>query len=261
MPNHVLNQLDFIGPLDEINRLKETIGSDFDFNALIPMPKSLNLIEGSVTRQAILAYITDYGRKDLTPVESSTLRQLDIKDSHIRLPKPDETLDFSADGSGFHLTYAEAGKLYLENLNHYGVLSWYDWCIKNWGTKWNAYECFWDGNTLQFYTAWSAPEPVIAALSKQYPLLGINHRWADEDIGSNCGQAAYLSGEQQWSVEYTGEDAVQFAAEFWGLPLEEYLEEPVTLTAESQDMREASNSLGAQREDDRREIPQEKETL
>jgi len=53
----------------------------------------------------------------------------------------------------------------------------YQWCIQNWGTKWNVEkECEWDntderGIKLIFQTAWSPPEPVISAISEKFPKL------------------------------------------------------------------------------------------
>jgi hypothetical protein len=50
-----------------------------------------------------------------------------------------------------------------------GIPNWYDWQCEHWGTKWNAYEASiedesWDRLLICFDTAWSPPEPVIAAL-------------------------------------------------------------------------------------------------
>ena len=47
----------------------------------------------------------------------------------------------------------------------YGKKNWYDWSCWNWGTKWNSYGNSFDGHTLTFQTAWSAPHPVIKTLS------------------------------------------------------------------------------------------------
>jgi hypothetical protein len=45
---------------------------------------------------------------------------------------------------------------------------WYEWCIHNWGTKWNACEVslseFPEYLEYKFETAWDAPRPVFAAL-------------------------------------------------------------------------------------------------
>lgn len=47
---------------------------------------------------------------------------------------------------------------------------WYEWNVKNWGTKWGAKELFFnvydnrDGVTITFDTAWSPPTPVLDAI-------------------------------------------------------------------------------------------------
>ena len=93
----------------------------------------------------------------------------------------------------------ELGKAAWRNIRDFGAPTWYDWCISNWGTKWNAYGYsedtidYHDGDTLYFQTAWSAPHPVISAsivqILKVIPanflyLLIINH--ASYAICSAC---------------------------------------------------------------------------
>ena len=53
---------------------------------------------------------------------------------------------------------------------------WYHWCITNWGTKWDLSELTmtYDDSEeleLEFNTAWSPPEGVIAELKDRYPDL------------------------------------------------------------------------------------------
>lgn len=57
----------------------------------------------------------------------------------------------------------------------------YEWCIKNWGTKWGIYNCkcrlpkkYGKSKSTVFYTfnsAWSPAIKIIDAMSKQYPEL------------------------------------------------------------------------------------------
>jgi len=52
----------------------------------------------------------------------------------------------------------------------------YEWCIKNWGTKWDAHGvsiCHFNGPNIRydFDTAWSPPTPVVLAMSRKFPLL------------------------------------------------------------------------------------------
>jgi len=73
-------------------------------------------------------------------------------------------------------------------------IDWYSWSVKNWGTKWNAYDVavFRDENDegtilITFQTAWSHPRPVIQALSKKFPETDFGLMYADEDWGANYG--------------------------------------------------------------------------
>lgn len=81
------------------------------------------------------------------------------------LPVPQELME----------TLAQFGANEQEKLNieKYGYASWYDWCIDNWGTKWDVGadgqpalalgEDFGQGLVLNFDSAWSPP---IAAYAK-----------------------------------------------------------------------------------------------
>jgi len=84
----------------------------------------------------------------------------------------------------------------MRALRSTGFANWYDWSLHHWGTKWNAYEAIrTKPNVLRFQTAWSAPLPVVAALSKLHPDESIFFRWADEDFGSNTGSIGLYGGE------------------------------------------------------------------
>lgn len=70
---------------------------------------------------------------------------------------------------------------------------WYKWRNEYWGTKWGAYDCYSIiGKSyiiFVFETAWSMAYPVIERLR----LLNYDFelKYADEDIGSNCGMLTY----------------------------------------------------------------------
>tara|TARA_Y100000296_G_scaffold29878_1_gene34857 strand:+ start:178 stop:591 length:414 start_codon:yes stop_codon:yes gene_type:complete len=57
--------------------------------------------------------------------------------------------------------------------------AWWDWCIQNWGTKWNSYDCFLeqeeeDSIRYVFYTAWSPPEGIMKKLREKFPDVHIS---------------------------------------------------------------------------------------
>ena len=95
---------------------------------------------------------------------------------------------------------------------------WYDWRIKNWGTKWNAYDEGSDGvSTISFLTAWSPPHEIMEALTERFTGVYFTHRWADEDIGSNVGQREYLNGECVGVIEPDSqEECIDIACAVWG---------------------------------------------
>jgi len=90
-----------------------------------------------------------------------------------------------------------------------GHPAWYDWRVENWGTKWNAYDVeyspydndnekneeFVGIGYIKFNTAWSCPKPIIEILSKRYPKITFEVKYADEDLGYNLGQYWIKNGE------------------------------------------------------------------
>ena len=83
------------------------------------------------------------------------------------------------------------------NLAKYGHKNWYDWCVNNWGTKWNAggdnpdmmvdYDYDEDGDTVialfQFDTAWAPPLGVLEKLMDTHPELSIECRYHEPGVG------------------------------------------------------------------------------
>ena len=100
------------------------------------------------------------------------------------------------------------GEQALKNKQEHQFTDWYNWSIENWGTKWNAYshedvqdkasleKAIQEGEVvIRFDTAWSAPVPVIEKVASMFKEHELKFRWADEDIGSNCGHFKMKNGE------------------------------------------------------------------
>ena len=84
--------------------------------------------------------------------------------------------------------------------------NWYDWNVRNWGTKWDVAvsheeeypetEIYDEGETTvgyKFNTAWSPPIPAIEKLSSQYPSLTFNLSY-EEETGWG-GEIDFVAGE------------------------------------------------------------------
>lgn len=246
MPNHVMNRITLDCSDERAKEIMEAVQYDpnpedeentgfgtLDFNKLIPMPPSLMIEAGSSTEQGIEIYLTavnphtkDY---DLPKMPEDKFKKLVSNlnaERRFTVYKPslsDEEIQKYTMYSSFG-KLADTGKQAINNLLNYGATTWYDWSIKNWGTKWNSYDA-WKGDDhgFQFSTAWSAPHPVLDALAKKYPDVRITHEWADEDIGQNCGRCEFENGECVYDYEpETHKDALEFATDVWGDTPEDY---------------------------------------
>ena len=266
MPNWVINKVRFESEKvlkDCISKRKyknyENTACEeeyFDFEKVLPMPKSLSLISGTIEQESVYyalfmmnqdEYLKTVEMLKKAPrffygnyyeeiesykkrgVNIDKLKQLDEdiknfvsapKDKRDSLKTFASLNDIDFDGLGIH-NLEELGRTYIKNIQDYGESNWYDWHNKNWGTKWNACETIvLNENEVEFQTAWSTPEPIIKAISKKYHTR-VEVEYADEDLGSNCGSYVYNCGEL---VDDVNGD-YEFACEAWGYDPEEMKEE------------------------------------
>ena len=214
MANNVLNIIEFEGNEEEINKVMKTIIKDdgFDFNSIIPMPTSLLCESGSRTGLAINYVLKKFS--EYTTVKSG---YADISSIRINGLQKDEDLEKRRRSHGYknEKSLIEDGIQYISNIVKYGYPTWYEWSIKNWGTKWNAYNRGVHDNIIDFETAWCAPHCLIVKMSEMFPEIIIHHKWADENLGENCGYIVYKNGvilEEGQDPEY----GYEFAKELWG---------------------------------------------
>ena len=203
MPNYVRNHITFEGDKDEINLMLNFVKNedgDFDFNKIIPMPKLLAIEEGSRTYEGLNKYRAYI---ELLNNGGDTSEYLKFKEEH-----PDVWF---------------LGIAAYNNIERYGYCSWYSWCIDKWGTKWNACDSYVGRDYIEFDTAWSAPMPVIVALSKKFSGITFTMKYADEDIGNNCGMRQWKGGRlTEFEVFDYSRSAIDFACDLWGYDASEY---------------------------------------
>lgn len=129
------------------------------------------------------------------------------------IPMPEELKDKTRN----YASWEAEEKQDKELIAKYGADNWYDWSVKNWGTKWNTGSVRKvSPQVVEFDTAWATPEPIIEALSKKYHTT-VNVCYADEDLGNNCGEYEYKDGEKM--LDEVGD--YNFACEVWGFDPEE----------------------------------------
>ena len=80
----------------------------------------------------------------------------------------------------------------------------YQWCAKEWGTKWPACNPVVSdrkyGKHIAFRTPWGPPKPVIAALSKQFPKVKLTLRFWEGGMQFK-GKEVYKGGVSLLSVK------------------------------------------------------------
>ena len=75
----------------------------------------------------------------------------------------------------------------------YGVVGWYDFNCKYFGTKWDACDIEVDGDMVTFLTAWSFPEPFFRYLADHYDITIRDGEFDDE--GNFYGDFQIFDGE------------------------------------------------------------------
>ena len=73
--------------------------------------------------------------------------------------------------------------------------NWYNWNIEHWGTKWNAYDCKHNDNTLIFTTAYTIPYNILIALSEKYKHIFIDVQYQEEVNTDTNGKFTLHNGK------------------------------------------------------------------
>ena len=193
MPNHVTNEVTFLGSIERIKELREKCkgeDSPFSFQSFHPMPQEL---KGTSSPAKIVTEdeLIEWKRK----VENNEVSEWEKEYRPI--------------------TESEQKEL----IRKYGFDNWYDWHIANWGTKWDCYSHRGEGDEgfIIFETAWSTPIRALLELSSMFDDITIEVRFADEDFGHNVGTYTLQGGDivDRFTPEYS-KDSLRLAMEILG---------------------------------------------
>ena len=183
MPNHCSNQVTLRSSSVDILNIMEFLANEdtlLDFNQLVPMPEELNDVQYLDSGGTTYYY-------SATKWHSSADCNLDKKP--FDFPRLEWVQKHGLDS--FTIKRLE---------RQYGTAKWYDWCVQNWGTKWNAYEVDYkltavdelrNEITYTFFTAWMEPRPIMRALMVYLSQPGFDKdlemrwRFVDEDDNFN----------------------------------------------------------------------------
>lgn len=201
MPNHCNNIITVSGPSKELRRFFSAVASEksvFDFNKILPCPKEL-FEHGSPVRIMTQEEILQMWEKH---------RQLN-KGEHSSLTRP----------HGLGITKERQSEL----IARFGYDNWYNWCCKNWGTKWGAYdvqEWTWVTErtiTTSYDSAWAPPTNGLVKLSKLFPLLSFRNCFMETGMDF-CGYDVIENGEvtEEDEDKISSDTGLKFCEERFG---------------------------------------------
>lgn len=240
MPNHVLNKLVVKGDINAINAMLtavNTSNSEFDFDAICPIPAELDKASGVSGPIALENYlravnpatphIMDPGYPKMTqPDFDATLGE--IKGFAALTFRKERTMDDDP-ANPLMTQYLEAGEALIQSMKKYGYADSTDWAYDNWGCSRNSYDVDItispkEGKAdIAFCTAWCACQPLIEAFAEKYPDFDIRYDYAEEDMANQTGYAEYSKGSVVDRMEYDNgsKEAYEKYFEIWGLTPEE----------------------------------------
>lgn len=227
MPNWVKNII--TAKAETINKIKEKYFENdaLSFEKVIPMPKTLHLTSGTVTNHSIYYAYSKKGAVEQEEIRKILEKNLDGLDrKYIRIITEisedtikrieDYALEYTPSEQEKDLgieTFEQLGDTYITNIKEYGHATWYEWCIENWGTKWDASRVCYDENRIVFETAWSSPASILLEISKGLKNDEFELKFADEDLYSdNNGVVHFKNGIIIDEDLDKGED---FATDVW----------------------------------------------
>lgn len=220
MPNHIANKLTITTNNEqELREVLNFLCGDsteeyIDFNSIIPMPQCLKDTEASsIVTNAVICFLYHNERFDLIDKLFPYRKNIDTIISKKSAENLQDTL--------------ELGCKYFKIYEECGFFSWYEWSCANWGTKWNAYDTIleeYDNNAIIYFnTAWSGVPHLIEILCTQFPNISFEYKFADEDMGYNCGEGN-SNGEGEFYFDYYSgdDDAMELYIECWGYNREDF---------------------------------------
>jgi hypothetical protein len=143
------------------------------------------------------------------------------------IPCPQPLLETVSGWSNDPEKQAKMEKQQQANIAQFGHKDWYDWCIDNWGTKWDfgngcdgLPEITQEGDlytvNLSFDTAWSPPLRAYRKLEEQGFVI---HALYDEESTTFCGVTAfcgeYITGTGEkitWRRDWYADDQFRIGA-------------------------------------------------
>jgi hypothetical protein len=222
MPNHTANNVTITGPKDTVlafTTMAKNTSQDFSLNSFLPIPSELKNTTSPVhimSQSEIDDMWTEWRKKKESKCDTGPMGLHSYeKDAPFGLGITQET--------------------YYTLVKKYGVSNWYDWCLINWGTKWDCYNVGeWgvdsetSAATIYYETAWSPITIFWQTISQKYPDCEFRHEFADEG-GGFLGNETIMNGRiiDSEKFEWNSADGIKLLERLGRYCFENEIEENV----------------------------------
>lgn len=176
MPNYCYNRININVTEEELDRIKERVMSTdefgdeyFDFAKVIKRPDNILLRDFKANT---LEAFSKYYYENPDNLSKEILDEI-IKNNILKVMINEKLVNID---QYINKKYSSEE---LKNYNGEMLVLWYDWCIENWGTKWNSLFSAINTDELLFSTAWT---PISEELFEEF--VGI----CEEIIGNRANQ-------------------------------------------------------------------------
>lgn len=218
MPNWIFNELVAYN-LDSAAKtaLRTAFEQDEPFQAIHPMPEILNDTQ-SPTPYCLREMFQESSCKNVSGLDgvifySSLNRKDDWRQKILEIGEHEVIRRIREDKS-IGRQEAHMAELAVKAIVKTEYANWYDWCVDNWGVKWDASEPMFEDEPLfkdeslgnpdlmvVFDTPWGPPTGILWKLSTQYPEATFILRWADRDDyghgqGILCAEAGVVTDQE-----------------------------------------------------------------
>ena len=194
---------------------------------LIHENKTLDEQDVSKVKFAITAIVNSLSTLDGFEFFASSLKKSDWRQKILEIGEHEVIRRIREDKS-IGRQEAHMAELAVKAIVKTGYANWYDWCVDNWGVKWDVDTIFFmhadespfkdDEKSepdliIEFETPWAPPVGILKRISEQYPEARFYLRWADE-FGPGNG-IGFLVAEAGLIDERDIDDEKDFFDKLW----------------------------------------------
>lgn len=218
MSNWVGGTITFKGPQKELEKLHAALtpGGKLSMAGISPVPEDLLPANSPYQEAAVYVWNKDHPLSEHDESLLDALFSYDSWDELLEEGRVKAMIGSAEDKANF----IKLGRRCIRCLNKYRCATRMDWCIRNWGVKWDFSEedelgMPFDGlMDFAVCTPWDFPFPFFETLAKKFPAVSFTGSYSEDS--SNAANRGYISASGgAFSIDQRPDDLEIYMA-LWG---------------------------------------------